>query len=72
MPYLQRTLEEFEAEKLSALMALEWIPGIGIKIVQELWNLGSCSIQYLKNEDPKELYFKLYTRKSIHIDLCLL
>ncbi|WP_135605634.1 helix-hairpin-helix domain-containing protein [Methanococcoides sp. NM1] len=51
---------------------LEQIPAVGSKMAQELRGLGIHSIEDLKGKDPEELYFKLSTRKGMHVDRCVL
>lgn len=57
---------------LSKADDLEQIPGVGSKIAQELRGLGIHSMEDLKGMDPEELYFRLSTRKGMHVDRCVL
>lgn len=51
---------------------LEQIPGVGRKMAQYLQDLGILSVDDLKDRDPEELYFRLYIKKGMHIDRCVL
>ncbi len=44
-------------QKETAIKDLRQIPGVGISLATDLWNIGITSIAQLKNKDPEELYF---------------
>jgi hypothetical protein len=48
------------------------IPGVGDKVAQDLWNLGYRSIQELRDQDPEEMYQRLYQYQGTHVDRCML
>ena len=57
----QRILKEFQK-----------IPGVGISIAGDLWDLGFRSIEDLKNKDPEKMYADFCKLKGTHIDRCML
>jgi hypothetical protein len=40
----------------NSIKELKQIPGVGISIANDLWNIGITSIKDLKNKDPEVLY----------------
>ncbi|MHC4791661.1 MAG: helix-hairpin-helix domain-containing protein [Planctomycetota bacterium] len=51
---------------------LEQIPGIGKNIAQDLKDIGICSAQDLKGQDPDQLYQRLCDFKASPVDRCML
>lgn len=54
------------------LKELQQIPGVGISIAQDFWNIGIKKISDLKNKNPEELYSKICAYQGKVIDRCLL
>lgn len=48
------------------------IPGVGVSIAQDLWNLGIRSVEELRGRDPQELYDRLCVLQGMHVDRCML
>ncbi len=48
------------------------IPGVGVRIAEDYWNLGIRSVAELKDQDPEELYLKLCTLQGMQVDRCML
>lgn len=48
------------------------IPGVGIQISKDLWNLGFRSVIELKNQNPEELYQKHCLIQGGKVDRCML
>ncbi len=48
------------------------IPGVGIKIAGELYDLGFRSIGDLKDRDPEELYERFCAYNGHKVDRCVL
>ena len=49
-----------EDVKQSALREFHQVPGVGKSIAEDLWNLGLRSVSDLKNQDPEDLYLRLW------------
>ncbi|NPE30232.1 pathogenicity locus [Methanococcoides sp. SA1] len=60
------------SKKEETLKELMEIPGFGIKLAEQLWNLEIHSTSQLKGEDPELMYLKLNALKGMHIDRCVL
>ena len=48
------------------------IPGVGIAVAEDLWQLGFKSVSELKNQDPEMLYEKLCHLQGCRVDRCML
>jgi hypothetical protein len=55
-----------------ALRDLRRIPGVGVSIAQDLWDLGYHSVAALHGADPEEMYARSCELAGTHIDRCLL
>ena len=55
-----------------ALKELRQIPGVGVSIANDLYELGIRSIRGLKGKDPERLYLKRCAQQGTQIDRCLL
>mgnify|MGYP001608754654 CR=1 FL=1 len=55
-----------------ALIELQQIPGVGVSIANDLYELGIRSIRGLKGKDPERLYLKRCAQQGTQIDRCLL
>ena len=51
---------------------LQTIPGVGKSLAQDLLDLGYCSVEELKLEDPETMYQNLIALRGQHIDRCVL
>lgn len=58
--------------KQQALRDLRRIPGVGVKIAEDLWNPGFRSVSELAGRDPEDLYLKLCALAGGHVDRCML
>jgi hypothetical protein len=59
-------------EKQTVLRELQQIPGVGISIANDLWNINIKSIADLKFRDPEELYRLSNKFAGVVQDRCLL
>ncbi|MBA3680215.1 MAG: pathogenicity locus [Bacteroidetes bacterium] len=55
-----------------SIKELKQIPGVGISIANDLWNIGITSINELKNKDPEVLYSTSNKFAGVTQDRCLL
>ncbi len=58
--------------KEAAIKELRQIPGVGISIANDLWNINIKSIADLKGKDPEKLYLKSNKFANAIQDRCLL
>ena len=68
-------LKKVQREEMSAAESLKdfrRIPSVGKSIAQDLFDLGFCSVNELKGQDPDLLYEKLCSLRKCHIDRCML
>ncbi len=54
------------------LKELRTIPGIGVSLSQDLYDLGIRSVSSLKNKDPEKLYAELCELQHTKLDRCVL
>src|SRR5690242_4110092 len=59
-------------DKQAALRALRQIPGVGVAVAEDLWQLGCRSVDDLRNRDPEELYAALCALTGTQMDRCML
>ena len=55
-----------------AIQELKTIPGVGVKIADDFWNIGIRSINDLKSADPEKLYAKICKYQGQYVDRCML
>ncbi|MEI8278915.1 MAG: helix-hairpin-helix domain-containing protein [Bacteroidota bacterium] len=55
-----------------AIKDLRQIPGVGISIANDLWNIGYTSVSQLKYKDPQDLYDASNKFAGVVQDPCLL
>ncbi len=55
-----------------SIKELKQIPGVGISIANDLWNISITSIKDLKNKDPEVLYDLSNKYAGVIQDRCLL
>ncbi len=60
------------SKKQSALQELQLIPGVGLSIAEDLWDVGIHSIADLHGRDPEELFNRLQARAGAPVDRCVL
>ncbi len=48
------------------------IPGVGVKIAEDLWSMGFRSVQELKSQTPEMLYQRLCDYHGTRVDRCML
>lgn len=60
------------AGKEAAIKELRQIPGVGISIANDLWNINIRSISALKGKDPQKLYDSSNKFAGVVQDRCLL
>ena len=58
--------------KSDAIKDLRQIPGVGISIANDLWNIGIKSVAELKGLDPEHLYNESNKYAGVVQDRCLL
>jgi Pathogenicity locus len=58
--------------KNQAITELKQIPGVGVSIATDLWNIGITSINDLKANDPELLYHQSNKFAGCVQDRCLL
>lgn len=58
--------------KEQAIKELKQIPGVGISIANDLWNINIRSIDELKGKDPEKLYLASNKFANTIQDRCLL
>lgn len=51
---------------------LQKIPGVGVKMANELRLLGFLQVEDLKNQDPEQMYQRLMKLHGHRIDRCVL
>ncbi len=54
------------------LRELRKIPGVGVEIAKDLWNLGFRSIKELRDQNPEQLYDNLCAIQGQKVDRCML
>lgn len=59
-------------EKLSILKRLQEIPGVGIRVAEDLFNLGIRTAADLKDQDAEVLYQRLSVQQGGYVDRCML
>lgn len=59
-------------EKKISLNDFRRIPGVGVQIAEDLWQLGFRTVSELKDADPEQLYQNLCTLQGCHVDRCML
>ena len=55
-----------------AMQEFQQIPGVGVRIAEDLWNIGLRSITELDGADPDELYDKICKFQKTKVDRCML
>lgn len=60
------------AEKKQVIKELKQIPGVGISIANDLYNIGVRSIEDLKRKNPEQLYDTSNKYAGVVQDRCLL
>ena len=58
--------------KQQAIKDLRQIPGVGISIANDLWNIGIKRVSDLEGEDPQKLYDRSNKHAGMVQDRCLL
>jgi len=59
-------------QAMTPLKELKKIPGIGIRLGQDLVDLGYRKVDDLKGENPENMYQNLMGLRGYHIDRCVL
>ena len=54
------------------LKQFQTIPGVGVSIAQDLYDMGFRSITDLKNNNPEKLYDDFCALRGMKIDRCML
>lgn len=60
------------ADKEEVIKDLKQIPGVGVSIANDLWNIGIRSVADLKHKDPQQLYEQSNHFAGTVQDRCLL
>lgn len=58
--------------KTESLKDFQRIPGVGLRIAEDLWLLGFKAAEDLIGKDPEELYEKLCQLQQCKVDRCML
>lgn len=58
--------------KKESIKELRKIPGVGVSIANDLWNIGITSIAQLKGKDPQKIYEASNKFAGVVQDRCLL
>lgn len=58
--------------KARSIKELKQIPGVGVSIANDLWNIGIKSISELRNKDPEVIYNMSNAYAGVVQDRCLL
>lgn len=58
--------------KSKAFQEFQKIPGVGVRIAEDLWNLGYRKSEDLRNEDPQTMYDRLCELQGSKVDRCML
>lgn len=59
-------------QKLAALKELQEIPGVGVKVAEDLWSLGIRRVDELAGQDPESLYQRLALQRGGSVDRFML
>jgi Pathogenicity locus len=59
-------------EQIATIKDLRQIPGVGISIANDLWNIGIKSVAELKGLDPEAIYDASNSYAGVVQDRCLL
>jgi nucleotidyltransferase/DNA polymerase involved in DNA repair len=59
-------------KKENAIRELREIPGVGVKIAEDLWAMGIRTPADLKNKNPELLYEQLCSQSGYKVDRCML
>jgi hypothetical protein len=59
-------------DRQAVLKELSQIPGVGIRVAQDLWDLGIRSICDLQDQNPETMYAALCTQAGTNVDRCML
>jgi hypothetical protein len=59
-------------EQSTVLRELRRIPGVGVSIAQDLWDMGFRSVAELRGKNPERLYAEFCVLRGMHIDRCML
>lgn len=57
--------------KSDVLRSFKTIPGVGISIAEDLWNLGYRTLDDLRNQNPEEMYERLCEFQNTRVDRCM-
>ena len=59
-------------EKQKVIKDLKQIPGVGVSLATNIWNIGIKSIKDLKDKNPQKLYEKSNDFAEVVQDRCVL
>lgn len=59
-------------KKVESLRDFRRIPGVGVRIAEDLWELGFRKVEELRGEDPEILYEQLCALQGCRVDRCML
>ncbi len=59
-------------EKQKVIKDLKQIPGVGVSLATNLWNIGIKSIKDLEDKNPQKLYEKSNDFAEVVQDRCVL
>ena len=61
-----------KSAKAVILKELQTIPGVGVSIAEDLWEMGIRKVADLRGKDPERLYVRRCAQVGVQIDRCLL
>ena len=59
-------------KKKESLKDLQRIPGVGISLSEDLWNIGITCVEDLKGQNPERLYKDICLFQKAQVDRCVL
>lgn len=61
-----------DSERAAVFRDFRRIPGVGVSIAQDLWQLGFRSVAELRGQDAEEMYERLCELQGVRVDRCML
>ncbi len=63
---------QHSADKTKTLQEFQRLPGVGIRIAEDLWALGYCRVQDLLGQNPDRMFERLCELQGVKVDRCML
>ena len=58
--------------RTTAMQQFQTIPGVGVKIAEDFWNIGLRSLADLEDADPQKIYDRICKFQGCKVDRCML